>query len=178
VVSYAHSLDTVGVFGRDVQSARTIFGTSSPGNQLVNVDVLCQHDKRDPTAISNSIRSRILTEPQRNEKLTFGIPAEYNLPSLHPTMSRAWSIAISKLHSQGHKVTRVTLPRTKEALSTYYVLATAEAASNLARYDGVRYGHHSAAEEYRTSVLNTRGEGFGEEVRRRILLGNYTLSAR
>ena len=73
---------------------------------------------------------------------------------------------------------KVSLPRTKEALSTYYVLATAEAASNLARYDGVRYGYNSQSQAYRESVLDSRIKGFGDEVRRRILLGNYTLSAR
>lgn len=93
-------------------------------------------------------------------------------------MSRAWSIVISKLQSSGHKVTKVSLPRTKEALSAYYVLATAESASNLARYDGVRYGYHSESVGYKESVFTSRSLGFGDEVRRRILLGNFTLSAR
>ena len=73
---------------------------------------------------------------------------------------------------------RVSLPRTKEALSAYYVIATAEAASNLARYDGVRYGVREVAGGYREDLCESRGRGFGEEVRRRVLLGNYTLSAR
>jgi len=75
-------------------------------------------------------------------------------------------------------VQKISLPRTKEALSAYYVLATAEAASNLARYDGLRYGHHVKGEGYQDGVFASRAEGFGDEVRRRILLGNYTLSAR
>jgi len=143
---------------------------------MANVDTLNKHDKHDPTALPQSIRSRFPTEVPK--KWTIGVPAEYNLPSLHPAMSRAWSIAISLLQSAGHTVTRISLPRTKEALSAYYVLATAEAASNLARYDGVRYGYHSDADVYREGVLASRGHGFGDEVRRRILLGNYTLSAR
>jgi aspartyl-tRNA(Asn)/glutamyl-tRNA(Gln) amidotransferase subunit A len=93
-------------------------------------------------------------------------------------MTHAWSVAISLLQSAGHKITPISLPRTKEALSAYYVLATAEAASNFARYDGVRYGYHSPVEGYRESVLATRAHALGDEVRRRILLGNYTLSAR
>jgi aspartyl-tRNA(Asn)/glutamyl-tRNA(Gln) amidotransferase subunit A len=109
---------------------------------------------------------------------TFGVPQEYNLPSLHPAMSHAWSVAIQRLQSAGNKVRKISLPRTKEALSAYYVLATAEAASNLARYDGVRYGHHAGITGYQESVFTSRAEGLGDEVRRRILLGNYTLSAR
>ena len=93
-------------------------------------------------------------------------------------MSKAWSVAISRLQSTGHTVGRINLPRTKEALSAYYVLATAEAASNLARYDGVRYGYHIDGEGYQDGVFASRAYGFGDEVRRRILLGNYTLSAR
>lgn len=143
---------------------------------MANVDTLNKHDKHDPTALPHSIRSQFPTETPK--KWTIGIPAEYNLPSLHPAMSRAWSIAISLLQSAGHAVTRISLPRTREALSAYYVLATAEAASNLARYDGVRYGYHSDSDVYREGVLASRGKGFGNEVRQRILLGNYTLSAR
>jgi aspartyl-tRNA(Asn)/glutamyl-tRNA(Gln) amidotransferase subunit A len=93
-------------------------------------------------------------------------------------MSHAWSTAISLLQSSGHNVAKVSLPRTKQALSAYYVLATAEAASNLARYDGVRYGYNSESMTYWEGVLTSRAQGFGDEVRRRILLGNYTLSAR
>jgi Amidase len=141
-----------------------------------NLDVLNKHDKRDPTSLPPSVRSRFpLDYP---EKLTIGIPKEYNLPSLHPAMSHAWSVAISSLQSTAYSIKPISLPRTKEALSAYYVLATAEAASNLARYDGVRYGYHSAQEGYRDAVHAAREHALGDEVRRRILLGNYTLSAR
>jgi aspartyl-tRNA(Asn)/glutamyl-tRNA(Gln) amidotransferase subunit A len=142
----------------------------------IDVDILNKHDKHDPTSLPPSIRAVFPTESP--QKWTFGIPQEYNLPSLHPAMSQAWSTAISKLQSSGHAVTKVSLPRTKEALSAYYVLATAEAASNLARYDGVRYGYNSNSNGYREGVVTSRAQGFGDEVRRRILLGNYTLSAR
>ena len=173
-MSYAHSLDTIGIFSRDVESAQTIFGWLIV--DMANVDTLNQHDKHDPTSLAPSIRSRFPTKAP--PKWTIGVPAEYNLSSLQPAMSRAWSIAISLFENAGHTVTRISLPRTKEALSAYYVLATAEAASNLARYDGIRYGYHAHSDVYRAGVLASRGQGFGEEVRRRIVLGNYTLSAR
>jgi aspartyl-tRNA(Asn)/glutamyl-tRNA(Gln) amidotransferase subunit A len=147
-----------------------------PQNNCTYVDILNKHDKHDPTSLLPSIRTRFPTECPR--RWTFGIPQEYNLPSLHPAMSRAWSTGISLLQLSGHAVIKVSLPRTKEALSAYYVLATAEAASNLARYDGVRYGHNSESAGYREGVFTSRALGFGDEVRRRILLGNYTLSAR
>src|SRR6202040_3587826 len=135
-----------------------------------------EYDKQDPTSLPPSVRSRFPLDYPEN--LTIGIPKEYNLPSLHPAMSHAWSVAISSLQSSGHTIIPISLPRTKEALSAYYVLATAEAASNLARYDGVRYGLNFKSTTYRESVLLSRAEGLGDEVRRRILLGNYTLSAR
>jgi aspartyl-tRNA(Asn)/glutamyl-tRNA(Gln) amidotransferase subunit A len=141
-----------------------------------NPDVLNKYDEHDPTSVPPSLRSRLPKESPR--QWTFGVPQEYNLPSLHPSMSHAWSVAIKRLQSSGNNVRKVSLPRTKEALSAYYVLATAEAASNLARYDGVRYGHHSEVNNYHESIFASRAEGLGEEVRRRILLGNYTLSAR
>jgi aspartyl-tRNA(Asn)/glutamyl-tRNA(Gln) amidotransferase subunit A len=140
------------------------------------IDVLNKYDKRDPTSLPDAIRSQFPISSRR--KFTFGVPHEYNIPSLHPSMSKVWSIAIAQLQSAGHKVIKVSLPRTKEALSAYYVLATAEAASNLARYDGVRYGFNSQGNGYKDTLLSSRAGGFGDEVRRRILLGNYTLSAR
>ena len=134
------------------------------------------YDKLDPSSLPQPVRELFPTEVP--EKFTIGIPQEYNLPSLHPSMVAAWSSAISALQSAGHKITKISLPRTKEALSAYYVIATAEAASNLARYDGVRFGHHREMNDYELSVKTSRAEGFGDEVRRRILLGNYSLSSR
>lgn len=182
VVSYAHSLDTVGIFSRDVDSAESLFSISfhpSKAIYCLRVDILNVYDKHDPTLIPTSTRSKFpSTLPS---KFTFGIPQEYNLPSLHPSTRKALSISLSSLQKSGHLIRKVSLPRTKEALSAYYLIATAEAASNLARYDGVRYGYHSSSpsqQDYKNNVLASRAEGFGEEVRRRILLGNYTLSTR
>lgn len=159
---------------------RSLSSVFYPLTQSINVvDILNKHDKHDSTSLPESIRSLLpnITDFPA-QKWAFGIPKEYNLPSLHPAMSQAWSTAISLLQSSGHTITKASLPRTKEALSAYYVLATAEAASNLARYDGVRYGHSSESDGYREGVLTSRVQGLGDEVRRRLLLGNYTLSAR
>jgi aspartyl-tRNA(Asn)/glutamyl-tRNA(Gln) amidotransferase subunit A len=134
------------------------------------------YDSKDPSSLPQAARD--LFPKEVPDKLTIGIPQEYNLPSLHPAMVAAWSTAISALQQAGHKIVKISLPTTKEALSTYYVIATAEAASNLARYDGVRFGRHEELNDYEQSLMTSRGEGFGDEVRRRILLGNYSLSSK
>ncbi|KAJ5407019.1 hypothetical protein N7465_008303 [Penicillium sp. CMV-2018d] len=178
VVAYANSLDTVGILGKTTANVRDIF------------DILNQHDQRDPTNLSISSRSRIqasLQTPQLASRLTsaplrIGVPIEYNVSELTPSVRRAWALSLAHLKKQGHTVHSVSLPDTKHALSTYYVLGPAEASSNLAKYDGVRYGTRAEGPDgdgkpdgYLFS--NTRGEGFGQEVKRRIVLGTFTLSA-
>ncbi|RAL04400.1 glutamyl-tRNA(Gln) amidotransferase subunit HER2 [Aspergillus ibericus CBS 121593] len=177
VVAYANSLDTVGVLGSDVSSVRNVF------------DIVNQHDPRDPTNLSPSSRSRIdshLRMPALASRVTsslkIGIPLEYNISELAPSSRRAWSRSLAYLRQQGHTLHTVSLPTTKLALSAYYVLAPAEASSNLAKYDGVRYGNRPEGPDNITSTegclyANTRGEGFGSEVKRRILLGAFSLSA-
>jgi aspartyl-tRNA(Asn)/glutamyl-tRNA(Gln) amidotransferase subunit A len=107
---------------------------------------------------------------------------EYNVSELTPSVRRAWALSLAHLKKQGHTVHSVSLPDTKHALSTYYVLGPAEASSNLAKFDGVRYGSRAEGPDgdgkpdgYLYS--NTRGQGFGQEVKRRIVLGTFTLSA-
>lgn len=111
--------------------------------------------------------------------LRIGVPQEYNIQELQPIVREVWSNALRKLQEMGHSVHVVSLPTTKLALSAYYVLAPAEASSNLAKYDGVRYGNRSEGREDTDNVLfaRTRGAGLGAEVKRRILLGSYSLSA-
>jgi aspartyl-tRNA(Asn)/glutamyl-tRNA(Gln) amidotransferase subunit A len=105
---------------------------------------------------------------------------EYNLQELHLPIQSAWKSTIAYLTAMGHSIHAVSLPTTRHALQAYYILAPAEASSNLAKYDGVRYGYRAEKDWSDDGVLyaNTRGEGFGAEVKRRILLGNYSLSAR
>lgn len=153
-------------------------------------DVLNHHDHRDPTNLSPSSRSRIssyLATPPLSDRLTsrplrIGVPLEYNLSELTEPVRRAWLRSLAHLEKQGHTLHPISLPTTKLALSAYYVLAPAEASSNLAKYDGVRYGTRAEgpdSEEGPNGYLyaKTRGEGFGAEVKRRILLGSFSLSA-
>ncbi|KAL4889285.1 A subunit of glutamyl-tRNA amidotransferase [Aspergillus ambiguus] len=177
VVAYANSLDTVGILATTTSSVRDIF-------HIVN-----QPDPRDPTNLSPFSRSRILSHLQSAtlasrtaSPLTIGVPVEYNISELAPSVRHAWARSLQHLRQQGHTIRPVSLPATKLALSAYYVLAPAEASSNLAKYDGVRYGtrsespdHSGQADDY--LYATTRGEGFGAEVKRRIVLGAFSLSA-
>ncbi|KAB8228225.1 glutamyl-tRNA(Gln) amidotransferase subunit HER2 [Aspergillus alliaceus] len=178
VVAYANSLDTVGILGRNTTSVRDVF------------DIVNQHDPRDPTSLSPFSRSRILSylhsppcaSRLNSAPLRIGVPIEYNISELHPSVRRAWSRSLAYMQQQGHSIYAVSLPTTKLALSAYYVLAPAEASSNLAKYDGVRYGSrfdgpdsHGQPDGY--LYANTRGRGFGSEVKRRIVLGAFSLSA-
>jgi aspartyl-tRNA(Asn)/glutamyl-tRNA(Gln) amidotransferase subunit A len=118
-------------------------------------------------------------ETYKTKPYRIGVPMEYNVRELSPKVRDAWTNVLEAFQRAGHEIIPVSLPTTKHALSAYYVLAPAEAASNLAKYDGVRYGSQAEAQESAEGVLfsKTRGEGFGPEVKRRILLGSYTLSA-
>lgn len=152
--------------------------------------ILNQHDVRDPTSLSPSSRSQILSQLQKprfasrlsSSPLRIGVPIEYNISELAPSVRQAWVRSLTHLQEQGHTIHPVSLPATKHALSAYYVLAPAEASSNLAKYDGVRYGTRNEGPDsdgQPDSYLyaKTRGNGFGAEVQRRILLGTFSLSA-
>jgi aspartyl-tRNA(Asn)/glutamyl-tRNA(Gln) amidotransferase subunit A len=167
IIAYANSLDTVGTFAKNVQDTRLLF-------EKLNI-----YDAQDPTSLPPSTRSRLDTStPQR--PLRIGIPLEYNISSLEPTVKATWLRTLRSLADNGHSLHKVSLPATPHALSAYYVLAPAEASSNLAKYDGVRYGSRAEGPDGTpNSVLfaKTRGQGFGSEVQRRILLGAFSLSA-
>lgn len=197
VVAYANSLDTVGIMGKKMSVIRETFGIRfldlfhyAYADSLCLTGLLNRHDRRDPTNLSSHSRSRLssyLANPDLSGRLTsrrlrIGVPIEYNLSELTPSVRSAWLSSLTHLEKQGHSLYPVSLPSTKLALSAYYVLAPAEASSNLAKYDGVRYGtraegsdSHSGPDGY--LYANTRGRGFGPEVRRRILLGSFSLSA-
>lgn len=193
VVPYANSLDTVGFLARDVRTIRDL---------VIGGGLHKEHDPRDPTSLSSSARARctglrefygITSHEVRDGKdhkellqpLTFGIPVEYNIAELKGQVRQAWQQAADFLRNEiGVRVVPVSLPSTRHALSAYYVIAPAEASSNLAKYDGVRYGPkqpeiEGGLERGPEDVLYSavRGSGFGAEVKRRILLGSYTLSS-
>ena len=174
VFPYANSLDTVGFIAREVRPMLDL---------LVNTKLDEEHDAQDPTSLSAATRQRCAKACpptlQDNAQLTVGIPLEYNIAELDPAIRRSWIEAASALEAQGAKIVPVSLPSTKEALCAYYVIAVAEASSNLAKYDGVRYGVRAPGSDAAGDALysETRGSGFGDEVKRRILLGTYSLSS-
>ncbi|KAG0650343.1 Glutamyl-tRNA(Gln) amidotransferase subunit [Hyphodiscus hymeniophilus] len=190
VIPYANSLDTVGVLGT---SAQSILETLTPE--------VMYSESRDPTSLGAKSLYRMRNERKvlaissgrvhRNEgvgqylqtnfrRLKIGIPMEYNIAELDPAVREEWRHALNLFQERGCTLVPVSLPNTKHALSAYYIIAAAEAASNLAKYDGVRYGTRADSSDGAGNVLysRTRGEGLGDEVKRRILLGSYTLSSK
>lgn len=160
LVAFASSLDQIGPFGRSVADTRAVFA------------VIKGHDPRDSTSM-HLPEGRLVPR-----QLTIGVPREYYGEGLDPEVAAAVGAAREKLEKLGHTFVEVSLPHTKYSIAVYYVICTAEASSNLARYDGVRYGHRTnAAPDVISMYRKTRDEGFGAEVKRRILLGTYVLSA-
>ena len=150
-----------------------------------------ENDPQDPTNLSVATRHRRWKLRHRLrelhgrsynagiQKLRIGVPIEYNLAELDDLIRSVWKKVLVALASEGHSIVPVSLPTTKISLPAYYILAPAEASSNLAKYDGARYGNSTTGSKRPEDVLfaTTRGSGLGEEVRRRILLGSFTLSA-
>lgn len=173
VVAYANSLDTVGILARGVGGVRRMFG------------VLDKGDWRDQTCLSQRMRKRMPDGGKaKGRKLKIGVPLEYNISELSPTVRKTYTSTLTTLRNAGHTLTPISLPTTRRALSAYYVLAPAEASSNLAKYDGIRYGHRTSTSDASPNsspplplYARTRGSAFGPEVQRRILLGTYTLSS-
>ncbi|KAK0718859.1 amidase signature domain-containing protein [Apiosordaria backusii] len=183
VIPYANSLDTVGFLSREI----------SPIKELIVGErgLWKEHDSNDPTSLTEPARKRCAAQRKgyhgqghagELKGLKFGIPLEYNIAELDPQIRDAWAAAAKRLQDAGARIVPVSLPTTKHALAAYYIIAPAEASSNLAKYDGIRYGvrdTHASSDAAAGGVLyaSTRGKGFGEEVKRRILLGSYTLSS-
>ncbi len=160
LVAFASSLDQIGPFGRTVADARAVF------------DAIKGHDHHDSTSM------QIPQSRHMPRQLTIGIPREYFGDGLDREVAASVAEARGRLERLGHTFVDVSLPHTKYSIAVYYVICTAEASSNLARYDGVKYGHRTAdASDLMTMYSKTREEGFGAEVKRRILLGTYVLSA-
>jgi aspartyl-tRNA(Asn)/glutamyl-tRNA(Gln) amidotransferase subunit A len=165
LVAYGSSLDVVGVLSRDAEDAAAIF------------DVMAGHDPLDSTS-SDIQRSEIhLQDNSDLSGLRVGIPDEYFIHGIQPEVAASVREAIHTLENLGAEVRPVSLPHTEYALPVYYLIAPAEASANLARYDGIRYGPRSPAEGIWDVFRRTRGEKFGAEVKRRIMLGTYALSA-
>ncbi|KAH8816806.1 amidase signature domain-containing protein [Xylogone sp. PMI_703] len=171
VIPYANSLDTVGILAKSAYAAQNIFYNA------------LQHDPNDPTSVTRIHRERMREHRRDNKigrRLRIGVPLEYNIAELDPVVRHVWQTVLHLLQDNGYNIVPVSLPSTKHALSAYYIIAPAEAASNLSKYDGVRYGANRDGSDGAGDVLysNTRAHGFGDEVKRRILLGSYTLSSK
>ena len=166
LVAFASSLDQVGTLTRSVADATSL------------LEVVSGHDPRDSTSAELPPPELAASLSKGVDGLRVGVPAEYLPPSLAPGVRALCDGALDCLRQAGAEVVDVSLPHTHLAIPTYYVIATAEASGNLARYDGVRYGHRAAnAGSAAEMVERSRSEGFGAEVKRRIALGTYALSA-
>ncbi|HMJ57834.1 MAG TPA: Asp-tRNA(Asn)/Glu-tRNA(Gln) amidotransferase subunit GatA [Gemmatimonadales bacterium] len=165
LVAFGSSLDQIGALGRSVHDAARVLSVISGRDPK---DATCED--RDPL--------RLPTVPESLQSFVIGLPREYFPSDLDPAVRRACDRAIRLMKEQGAAVREVSLPHTQYAVPTYYVIAPAEASSNLARFDGVRYGPRAEdVGDVRALYRKTRGEGFGPEVRRRILVGTYVLSS-
>ncbi len=166
LIAYASSLDQIGPFAKDVRDCAQIF------------NVIAGHDPKDSTSAEFEVPdyTSILTGDVKG--LRIGIPKEYFIEGTDPKVLQLVQDAINKFEAMGAVCEEATLPHTEYALPVYYLIAPAEASSNLARYDGVRYGYRDeTAEDMITMFKRTRSEGFGTEVKRRIMLGTYALSS-
>ena len=166
VIAYASSLDQVGPFARTVEDCAALLA------------VIAGHDPADSTCARRPVPDYAALLRQDVRGLRLGLPKEYFLEGMQPEVEQAVRAAVKHLKSLGASVHEVSLPHSKYAVAAYYVIATAEASSNLARYDGVRYAARvDDAENLLDMYRRTRERGFGAEVKRRIMLGTYALSA-
>ena len=166
LIAFASSLDQIGPFSRTVEDAAIVLGA------------IAGHDERDSTSFKTEIPDYRAALTTKKGPWKLGIPKEYFGEGLDPEVGAAVEKAVAHYRSLGCEIKEVSLPHTQYCLDTYYVIATAEASSNLARYDGVRYGHRSAnAKDIVDLYYQSRAEGFGQEVKRRIILGTYVLSS-
>ncbi|MFH1024695.1 MAG: Asp-tRNA(Asn)/Glu-tRNA(Gln) amidotransferase subunit GatA [Planctomycetota bacterium] len=165
LIAFASSLDQIGPFATDADGAALIF------------DVMAGHDARDSTSVPDG-RLASAAGGDVVKGLRIGLPAEYFGEGLDPDVKRVVLAAVETLKSLGAVTVPVSLPHSPYAVATYYIVATAEASSNLARYDGVHYGHRTNIPgDLIAMVSRSRAEGFGAEVKRRIMLGTYALSS-
>ena len=165
LVAFASSLDQIGPFTKDVRDAATV------------LEVISGHDRRDATSIPSPVPAygKALTGDIKGLRL--GLPKEYMVGGLAPEVKAAVDAAVKQLESLGATVQEISLPHTDHDVAVYYIIATAEASANLARFDGVRYGARVEGADPLEMYAATRGAGFGAEVKRRIILGTYVLSS-
>lgn len=167
LVAFASSLDQIGPFTRCVEDAALF------------LDATCAHDEKDSTSLPDQETDFLKKMGEHaDRKWKIGVPKEFFAEGIDPEVRSSVESAIRYYEEQGCTVEEVSLPHSSYAVPVYYILATAEASSNLARYDGIRYGHRAESADNGIDLYyQSRGEGFGEEVKRRIMLGTYVLSS-
>jgi len=168
IVAFASSLDQAGPMTKDVRDA------------AIMLEAMCGHDPKDSTSADIPVPNfeAMLTGDIKGKVI--GIPREYRMDGMPDEIEKLWADGTAMLKDAGAEIRDISLPHTKYALPAYYVIAPAEASSNLARYDGVRYGHRAKLEQgdgITEMYEKTRAEGFGDEVKRRVMVGTYVLSA-
>jgi aspartyl-tRNA(Asn)/glutamyl-tRNA(Gln) amidotransferase subunit A len=166
LVAFASSLDQIGPFTKDVRDAALL------------LNAICGHDPLDSTSIDQPVPDYTERLGRDISGMKLGLPREYFISGIDPQVEQAVRAAIRQFESLGAEIVEISLPNTEHAVGVYYIIATAEASANLARFDGVRYGHRAAgASNLFEHYGMTREEGFGPEVKRRIILGTYVLSS-
>jgi aspartyl-tRNA(Asn)/glutamyl-tRNA(Gln) amidotransferase subunit A len=165
IIAFASSLDQAGPMTRSVRDAAIMLGA------------MAGFDPMDSTSVDTPVPDYEAALSGDIKGLKIGIPKEYRMEGTPPEIETLWQQGADWLRDAGAEIVEVTLPHTKYALPAYYIVAPAEASSNLARYDGVRYGLRVPGNSLQEMYENTRAEGFGQEVKRRVLIGTYVLSA-
>ena len=165
IVAFASSLDQAGPMTHDVKDCSLMF------------EIMSTYDTKDSTSVEFKRENYLnnLNENIKGKKI--GIPKEYRVDGMPKEIDELWEKGIKIIKENGGKIVEISLPNTNYALPTYYIVAPAEASSNLARYDGVKYGFRSKGENLIDMYEKTRSEGFGDEVKRRIMIGTYVLSS-
>ena len=165
IVAFASSLDQAGPIAKTVEDAAMMLG------------VMASHDPKDTTSVDASVPDYVAEMKKGVKGLRVGVPKEYRVDGMSPEIAKLWDDGVAWLKAAGATIHEISLPHTKYALPAYYIVAPAECSSNLARYDGVRYGLRVPGKDLIDTYENTRAAGFGKEVKRRVLIGTYVLSA-
>jgi aspartyl-tRNA(Asn)/glutamyl-tRNA(Gln) amidotransferase subunit A len=166
VVAFASSLDQVGPLTKTVRDSALI------------MNAIAGHDPQDSTSLNEPVPDYTAALGRDLKRIRLGLPKEYMIEGIDPQVKTAIDVAVKQMQSLGAEIVDVSLPHTDYAIAAYYIIATAEASANLARFDGVRYGHRAEnPKDLLDHYGRTREEGFGAEVKRRIILGTYVLSS-
>lgn len=165
IVAFASSLDQAGPIAKDVKDT------------AIMLNSMCGYDAKDSTSLNIPTPDFAVAVNRGVKGLKIGVPKEYRIDGMPEEIEKLWQQGIEWLKAEGAEIVDISLPHTKYALPTYYIVAPAEASSNLARYDGMRFGTRVNGENLTDTYEKTRAAGFGQEVQRRILIGTYVLSA-